>query len=212
MGFGPHALLWKETAWHEFRFIVSVERMVSIKAPVPGCTVLGIGSGSTKSTARSTRPARCCWFLDDKNPSLIQHVGVGWEGADLLAQGKGDHQQGERCGGGVKHHWTSVVCDTLNRGLALPQLFLLCSLSPDWYAALWRAPRDNWKRIKTWRLLSVPRVTGGRCNVPAAESAFLWSNGPRISVWPSCPAQICSWAGQRGNCAGGVLFQTVTSS
>lgn len=65
-----------------------------------------------------------------KNPSLIQHVRVVWEEADLLAERKGDHQQGEKSGG-VKHHWTSVVCDTLNHGLALPQLFLLCSLSPD---------------------------------------------------------------------------------
>lgn len=46
----------------------------------------------------------------------MQHVRVGWEGADLLAEGKGGHQQG----GGVRHHWTGVVCDTLNHGIRSP--------------------------------------------------------------------------------------------
>lgn len=98
-------------------------------------------------------------------------------GLDLLKEEKGEHQQGERSGGGVKHQWTSVVWTV--HSLPHSSFFSAPYLQTD-MQHFEECPGTTERELKPDDCCQ-PRVSIGRCDVPAAVTSSLWCTGPCIS-------------------------------
>lgn len=132
------------------------------------------------------------WFFLFKN--MFDLTCVCWMGGGRFIE-RGERWPSTRRGGGGV-----VLCEPCTRSPTALSSLLLIS---HWYATLWRSHRNNWKGIKSWRLLSVPTVTGGRSASLLGGGGCCWDQAPLI-YW-SLPVS-CRPTGEM--CAARPVFQT----